>query len=375
MGKRANGEGSWSYSRVKKLYTYRYTFPEGRKSFTGKTKAMCLDRFKTYQAYREENGIRLTTKTTVQEYYKHFLAKTKVTLGVATYDTYVGYMTTIKGSEYDLMNKPVTCVTTEMLKDYYNGYQKSIRFSTARRIKQILLEMFNLAVSENLMTVNPVSGLTLNQNMFSEQKEHVFFNEEEMRIFTDTVMNGGSYADVCNARLMLLFIAHTGVRVGELMGLRWCDVRKDAIFINHNRIRVKEYDDKFKTVGSEFVLKVPKTQSSIRKIPLDKQARELIAYFQEIRSGEYVFVQDNGNLPEREIIRYHLKQVCEEGNLPSLTTHELRHTFGSLLLAKDIDIKVVSKLLGHSSVTTTYNIYIHLTDNQYEEAVSVLDTI
>ena len=101
----------------------------------------------------------------------------------------------------------------------------------------------------------------------------------------------------------------------------------------------------------------------------------MIAYFRKVKSSEYVFVQSNGNLPEREIIRYHLQQVCKAGNLPMLTTHELRHTFGSLLLAKKIDIKVVSKLLGHSSVTTTYNIYIHLTNDQYEEAVNVLDAI
>lgn len=77
MGKRANGEGSWNFSSTKKLYTYRYTFPEGRKSFTGKTKAICLERFKAYQTYREENGIRLLTRTTVLEYYKHFFDKNK----------------------------------------------------------------------------------------------------------------------------------------------------------------------------------------------------------------------------------------------------------------------------------------------------------
>ena len=54
MGKRANGEGSWNFSSTKKLYTYRYTFPEGRKSFTGKTKAICLERFKAYQTYRRK---------------------------------------------------------------------------------------------------------------------------------------------------------------------------------------------------------------------------------------------------------------------------------------------------------------------------------
>lgn len=93
MGKRANGEGSWNFSSTKKLYTYRYTFPEGRKSFTGKTKAICLERFKAYQTYREENGIRLLTRTTVLEYYKHFLTKTRDTTGLATYDTYVSYIT------------------------------------------------------------------------------------------------------------------------------------------------------------------------------------------------------------------------------------------------------------------------------------------
>lgn len=375
MGKRANGEGSWNFSSTKKLYTYRYTFPEGRKSFTGKTKAICLERFKAYQTYREENGIRLLTRTTVLEYYKHFLTKTRDTTGLATYDTYVSYITTLKGSEYDFVNKPVMCITTKMLMDFFLGYKKSIRYGTAKRIKQVLLEMFELAVTEKLMTINPVSKLTLKKNMFLEQKEHVFFDEEEMRIFTNTIMKGKSYEEVTNTRLMLLFIAHTGVRVGELMGLRWCDVRNDAIFINHNRIRINEYDDKFNTIGSDFVLKAPKTECSIRKIPLDRQARELIAYFRKVKSSEYVFVQSNGNLPEREIIRYHLQQVCKAGNLPMLTTHELRHTFGSLLLAKKIDIKVVSKLLGHSSVTTTYNIYIHLTNDQYEEAVNVLDAI
>lgn len=60
------------FFKYKEIVYISVYIPRGRKSFTGKTKAICLERFKAYQTYREENGIRLLTRTTVLEYYKHF---------------------------------------------------------------------------------------------------------------------------------------------------------------------------------------------------------------------------------------------------------------------------------------------------------------
>ena len=62
-------------------------------------------------------------------------------------------------------------------------------------------------------------------------------------------------------------------------------------------------------------------------------------------------------------------------SLDKLTPHELRHTFGSLLIKKGVDIKVVSKLLGHKDISVTYNIYIHVLQEQEIEAIGKLDAL
>ncbi len=124
-----------------------------------------------------------------------------------------------------------------------------------------------------------------------------------------------------------------------------------------------------------------KTKSGYRAIPLSKRAIEIINLLNEKNPNhkltDNLFINKNGNVISRSNVTRTLKSMlirakCE---VSKCGLHALRHTFGSYLILHKINIKVVSKILGHKDITVTYNIYIHLIEQQMIEAANVFDQI
>jgi len=361
--KRADGEGCFNYIEKKELWRYLVSFPEGRKTFYGKTRKECLQKSEAYKNNRTINGITVNIKTPFDVYYEHYLKKFTMTGTETTVRMYSDLKPTMQKASYKLFDIPLGKITTEEIALYFESLQGVVAYSTAKRIRSVLNQVFALAIKENLFTVNPCAGLCLKESCFKKTRTRSFLSSEEIKLFTQYIEHQKQEP----LNLMLVFIIHTGLRVGELLGLRWSDVRGDYIYISNNRVRV----------GTDYINKSPKSKASIRKIPLSETAKNILHYFSssEHKNEQFVFTQKNGKLPEREVLRYHLKKACAGSGVPEVSIHELRHSFGSLLLAKGVDIKVVSALMGHSSVSITYSIYIHLTEKQMIDAINVLDKL
>ena len=174
-----------------------------------------------------------------------------------------------------------------------------------------------------------------------------------------------------NLETVILLAAWFGLRRGEIVGLRWSsiDLINGTLSINGTVKDKGESGSKIRNLRFE---ETAKTSASIRSFPLTTSQ---IEYFQHLQAqqainktrlfynhkwDDFVCVRDNGDLFPLEYISRAVPQLCEKCGLPRLKLHELRHTNISLLLESGTTMKELQEWAGHSSYSTTANIYSHL---------------
>ena len=122
-----------------------------------------------------------------------------------------------------------------------------------------------------------------------------------------------------------------------------------------------------------------KKDSSKRTIPLSNRAYEVLDYLynnnEKNSTEDYVCLNKNGNIANQRNITRTLNAMLVRAkcDVQKCGLHALRHSFGSFLVSEGVDIATVSKLMGHRDITTTYNIYIHVLQQQQIDAINVFD--
>lgn len=177
----------------------------------------------------------------------------------------------------------------------------------------------------------------------------------------------------------------TGMRVGEICGLRWTDVDLDAgmIDVNHTLVYYNHRNEN----GCYFSINTPKTKAGRRQIPMTeevKEAFEMERKFQKLGGLEckvtidgytdFVFINRFGNAQHQGALNKALRRIIRDCNdeqllkgktttvlLPNFSCHSLRHTFTTRLVEANVNIKVVQELCGHSSSDVTLDIYTTVT--------------
>jgi integrase len=166
-------------------------------------------------------------------------------------------------------------------------------------------------------------------------------------------------------RTMVTLIAATGLRIGELLALRW---RSLDLELGTLSVRESVFEGKFQS---------PKTQKSRRTIPLGPQT---ISWLREHRLGakrtasdDLVFGNRNGQpLRESKLLQNVLQPAAEASGRGRVTWHQFRHVHSSLLNDFRVPVKIAQQL-GHSSISTTLNIYTHVVDASHRAAIEALE--
>lgn len=157
----------------------------------------------------------------------------------------------------------------------------------------------------------------------------------------------------------VLLALQAGLRIGEVCALSWSDVNfdKSTIFVRHTVSRIQNTDNKTKSI---LVLDTPKTSSSIREVPIPSTLCKILLFQHKKRKSDYVVSDKNGFISTRTF-DYKYRNLLRKNNLKIINFHMLRHTYATRCAESGMDAKTLSKILGHSSSTTSLNIYVHPT--------------
>nr|WP_269092743.1 tyrosine-type recombinase/integrase [Enterococcus sp. BWR-S5] len=236
--------------------------------------------------------------------------------------------------------------------------------NTIQNVFTILSSSFNYAVQTGQLAVNPCRKLTVSSRN-KVREVHALSIEQQKKLEQLAFQETG-----CSAVIIGLA---TGMRVGEICGLRWSDIDFDYGIIHVTRTlqRIPDPDNLRQT---KVLIDTPKTKSSIRKIPLAKRLKKYLLEKRKSSDSEYV-VSINGHFAEPRVINYRLQRLIERTGLESFHFHMLRHTFATRCIENNVDISSLSKLLGHTSVKLTLDTYADSLWEKRKEAMQIIDRL
>lgn len=166
--------------------------------------------------------------------------------------------------------------------------------------------------------------------------------------------------------LILLGLA-TGMRRGELLGLKWDDIN-----FTTGELSIKR---EYTTLGSNYIISTPKTKSSVRSVYLPQSVLNILGEYWETVSSEWVFPSplDPTHPRSPTSCRSWLSNMLERAGCNHIPFHGLRHIFSTMALENGLDIKTLSAVLGHSSAETTISVYSHVTGEMERNAAKKMD--
>lgn len=245
-----------------------------------------------------------------------------------------------------LLDIPLNEIRPMQLQAFFNSFSQTASKSYMDKMRVMINALFREAIENGLCDKNPTLHLKI---PYVREKTRESFSQEEVRCIVEYAM---CYSNVriATAIITLLF---TGLRRGELLGLRWGDLSTDSLSICRSV---------FVSQGKPCVVEnQAKTEASIRVVPLIPEVSYRLHAMPHV--GEYIFCTRNGTLmnPRNFSRDYntffaHLHETCP--SVRALSPHCCRHTFATLALESGSDVRIVQQMLGHTNIKTTAR-YMH----------------
>ena len=350
--KRNHNEGSIrerSDGRFEIRVTAGYNFETGKSkriSYYTKTKAEAIQKL-----HEEEYKIHFQkhvdpTSTTFLDWLRLWLEtymKNKVKQ--STYVSYRGYIENHLAQAFPTLK--LKDLTTKLLQDFYNYKQNTQGLSpkTILNLHRCLHKAMNQAVLEHYIDFNPCDAVSLPRNE-KPQVEILTREEQQKLIYTSYKYRYGIFI-----RLTLA----TGIRLGELLGLRWEDV---------------DFNKRMLSIRSIPLIPNIASELQLWKNVQQNDAMTAGAAYQD--SG-FLVTNPFGGYLEPRTFKDAYDEILKASGLGHYTFHALRHTFATRAMEQGMDAKTTSILLGHSSVSFTLDTYTHVLDSQKQEEMKVME--
>ncbi len=236
-----------------------------------------------------------------------------------------------------------------------NGKPLSVK--SARHILNLISDVFGYAVKMGVVSDNPCSRVSLPK---MEQKEKQIYTPEQAMQFLELLNS-----EPIKYRAFFNLAIYSGFRRGEMLGLEWKDVDFENSIISVRRTSCYTvdrgvYTDTTKTKKSQRTLKFPQEITDMLKEYKEEQDAQALKCGDRWIETDRLYTKWNGEPMQNGTPYFWLGEFCEKHDLPFYGLHSFRHLFASLLINQGVDIVTVSGALGHSTVSTTSNIYCHM---------------
>ena len=389
------GEGQ----RKNGTYFFRWSDSSGKRHYIyEKTLEALREREKEIQRDKSD-GIRSEARyTTVNDLFDLWM---ELKRGLKN-NTFENYKYMYKTFVYpNLGQQRISTLKKSDVKRFYNylADERGLKASTIDSIHTVLHQVFDMAVDDDYIRNNP------SNNVLKElKKSHIFKVEKrraltkaEQELFLDFLRRNHTYSHWYPIFAVML---GTGLRVGEVTGLRWCDIdfENEFIDVNHTLVYYSHREPTGKC-GSYFNVHTPKTIASNRQVPmigLVKEAFVLEKEYQEAMEIEcdvvidgytdFIFVNRFGKTQHQGTLNKAIRRIIRDCNdeellkdenakilLPHFSCHTLRHTFATRLCEARVNIKVIQDTLGHKDIATTLDIYTDVTEELKKEEFEGID--
>ncbi len=375
--RRANGEGN---IRKRKDGRWEGRYTAGRDPVTGKTiyknvlgKTQAETKAKLKQAIQEsaEVDIIKAERYTVGQWMDVWFENcAKIKVRPSSHQTYRGYIDNhIKPNIGKVpLNKLSSLHLQKLYKKLLTGGRverieakkqpKGLSAKTVRNINQVISSAMDFAKDQKLISSNPTDGCALPKLEHQEMKT---LPAEQLTSFLREAQESGVFE-------MYYIELATGLRRGELLGLKWEDI--DLL---QGSLRVQRQVCR---IDGEIVEAPLKTKNTYRALPLSADAVEVLKeQRKKCGSSAYVFPSPTGGPISPDSVLHMLHRVLKRAGLPKIRFHDLRHTFATLALQNGVDIKTVSGMLGHYSAGFTLDTYTHVTTSAKKEAANTMGNI
>lgn len=255
--------------------------------------------------------------------------------------------------------------------------------STMRQTYIMLGTMFKSALVNGMITKHPLDNVKTTKPVKAINDIN-FLTVGEQEKFLEVAKKSPHYLQYC-------FLLETGLRTGELVGLMWDKIDWEKKTLTVNKSLEYRHSTKYWRAGP------PKSLSSYRTIPLTKRAFAIlimlhaerarikesselsqILEFMDLRSGkidsfvmsDLVFVNKRTGMPTKNsTYDTNLYKLCEKAKIKHISMHSLRHTYATRAIERNVNPKVLQKLLGHSTVQMTMDRYVHVSEDSMYEAI------
>ena len=275
-------------------------------------------------------------------------------------------------------------MTLPMIQNVMNELRPNYSDRTLSLLKTVLKMMFKKAKELGYVTSDPIEFLYVPKKRKSVEEiedepiQNKYLEKDVLKQFLDSAKNYGIDHDYVMFRLL----AYTGIRIGEALALKWTDID-----FNERSIRIQRRISHHSNNLSKYEIDTPKTDTSKRIIPIDKDLGNLLNELQTYQgwfkkkypqTADFGFVFINYHLKGKYLgfpvsqknVRVRIERLTKISEIDiHITPHMFRHTHTSLLAEAGVDLVTIMERLGHKDDDVTKNIYLHITQSLKQEAV------
>ena len=384
MGKNLKGKeiGKGICQRKDGLYTARFVGKSGKKyEKYFKTIPEARNWLEDAKYADKHDEGQLSAVVTVDEWFEYWIENIVGDLAPNTRRNY--------RERYEHNIQP--CIGKMLLKDVkpmhckkvLNRMEMTYAGGTIRQTYIAMGAMFRSALMNDMISKHPMNGVLYTKPVRAVDDIHFLTLDEQQR-FLETARRSHNYRQYA-------LILETGLRTGELIGLTWDAIDFEKRTLTVNKTLEYRHRDKIWRAGP------PKTKQSYRTIPLTDRAIEILreqyaerdgrkasetlsmvleymdrrsGQMAELRMRDLVFINwRTGEPAKNSSYDTHLYKLCDEAGIKRFCMHALRHTYATRAIESGMPPKVLQKLLGHASIKTTMDRYVHVTNDSMESAV------